>query len=257
MSEGSSGMRFDGKVLLCTGGGSGIGAEVSRRFTRDGGRVAVVDINAAGAGEVAGELEGAISIGADISDEDAVIAAAQRTVDELGPITSVYNGAGNLSTGTIDEVTVAQFKAMIDVHMIGTMLVCREALKSMRTVDGGAIVNTASVVALIARHTLAPYGAVKGGVLAFSRQLALEVAPKIRVNSVSPGRTVTGMTRPLYTELGGGDLQKGMLEAGKEVPLGRVANPSELAAAICFLLSDDASYISGTDLVVDAGMTAV
>jgi len=68
---------------------------------------------------------------------------------------------------------------------------------------------------------------------------------------------VTGMTRPLYAELGGGDLQKGMAEAGKEVPLGRVADPSELAAAICFLLSDDASYISGTDLVVDAGMTAV
>ena len=257
MSEGSSAMRFEGRVLLCTGGGSGIGEEVSRRFTRDGGRVAVLDINGEGAAQVASGLEGAIGIEADIADEQAVIAAVQRTVDELGPITSVYNGAGNLATGTIDEVTVAQFKSMIDVHMIGTMVVCREALKSMRTVEGGSIVNTASVVALIARHTLAPYGAVKGGVLAFSRQLALEVAPKIRVNSVSPGRTVTGMTRPLYTELGGGDLEKGMLEAGKEVPLGRVAAPSELAAAICFLLSDDASYISGTDLVVDAGMTAV
>jgi NAD(P)-dependent dehydrogenase (short-subunit alcohol dehydrogenase family) len=249
--------RFDGKVLFCTGGGSGIGAEVSRRFSREGGRVAVVDINGETAEAVAGELDAAISIATDISDEASVVASVQRAVDELGPITSVYNGAGNLSTGTIDEVTVEQYRSMINVHMIGTMVVCREALKSMRTIEGGSIVNTASVVALIARHTLAPYGAVKGGVLAFSRQLALEVAPKIRVNSVSPGRTVTGMTRPLYTELGGGDLQKGMLEAGKEVMLGRVADPSELAAAICFLLSDDASYISGTDLVVDAGMTAV
>lgn len=249
-------MRFEGKVLLCTGGGSGIGAEVSRRFTRDGGRVAVIDINADNAATVAAELDGAISVSVDISDERAVIDAVQQTVDELGPITSVYNGAGNLSTGTIDEVTVDQFKSMIGVHMIGTMVVCREALKSMRTVEGGAIVNTASVVALVARATLAPYGAVKGGVLAFSRHLALEVAPTIRVNSVSPGRTVTGMTRSIYTELGGGDLQKGMIEAGKEVMLGRVADPSELAAAICFLLSDDASYITGTDLVVDAGMTA-
>ncbi len=250
-------MRFEGKVLFCTGGGSGMGAEVSRRFASEGGKVAVVDINAEAAEEVAAGIDGAIGLGVDISDEDAVIAAVERTVSELGAISSVYNGAGNLSTGTIDEVTVEQFKSMLGVHVIGTFLVCREALKTMRTVEGGSIVNTASVVALIARHTLAPYGAAKGGVLAFSRQLALEVAPKIRVNSVSPGRTVTGMTTPIYTAMGDGDLEKGMIEAGKEVPLGRVAHPSELAAAICFLLSDDASYISGTDLVVDAGMTAI
>jgi len=234
-----------------------MGADVSRRFAAEGGRVAVVDINADNAPGVAAELDGAISIGADISDEAAVVAAVERTANEVGPISGVYNGAGNLSTGTIDEVTVDQFRSMIRVHMIGTMVVCREALKSMRCVKSGAIVNTASVVALVARHNLAPSGAVKGGVLAFTRQLALEVAPEIRVNSVSPGRTVSGMTRSYYTELGNGDLEKGKLEAGKEVMLGRVAEPSELAAAICFLVSDDASYISGTDLVVDARMTAV
>src|ERR1700743_2313961 len=113
-------MRFDGKVLFCTGAGSGMGAEVSKRFAAEGGKVAVVDINAAGAEEVAAGIDGAISLGVDIADEDAVIAAVQRTVDEFGPTTSVYNGAGNLSTGTIDEVTVEQFKSMLNVHVIGT-----------------------------------------------------------------------------------------------------------------------------------------
>lgn len=250
-------MTFEGKTLLCTGGGSGIGAEVCRRFGAEGGRVAVVDIDRGKADAVAAEIPGAIAIGCDISDEPAVVAAAERVVAELGPITSVYNGAGNLATGTIDEVSVSDFRSMLDVHVIGTFLVCREALKTMRTVEGGSIVNTASVVALIARESLAPYGAAKGGVLAFSRQLALEVAPRIRVNSVSPGRTLTGMTTPLYEALGDGDLERGMQLAGAEVMLGRVARPGELAAAICFLLSDDASYVSGTDFVVDAGMTAV
>jgi NAD(P)-dependent dehydrogenase (short-subunit alcohol dehydrogenase family) len=249
-------MRFDERVLLCTGGGSGIGEQVARRYAADGGRVVVIDRDEAAAERVADSLGGCIAIGADISDEEAVVTAVQRTVEHFGRIDSVYNGAGNLATGTIDKVSVADVKAMLDVHLVGTYLVCREALPELKR-NKGAIVNTASVVALIARHTLAPYGGAKGAVLAFSRQLALEVAPEVRVNSVSPGRTVTGMTSPLYIELGGGDLERGMELAGTEVPLGRVARPQELAAAICFLLSDDASYVTGTDLVVDGGMTAI
>jgi NAD(P)-dependent dehydrogenase (short-subunit alcohol dehydrogenase family) len=250
-------MNFEGKVLFCTGGGSGMGAEVCRRFTADGGRAAVLDINAEGAESVAAELDGAIGLGVDISDEQAVIDAVARTRAELGRIDCVYNGAGNLSTGTIDGFSVENFNRMLAVHVIGTFLVCREALPALREAGGGSIVNTASVVALIARDTLAPYGAAKGAVLAFSRQLSLELAPDIRVNSVSPGRTLTGMTQPIYTAMGEGDLEKGMKLAGTEVPMGRVAHPSELASAICFLLSEDASYITGTDLVVDAGMTAI
>jgi NAD(P)-dependent dehydrogenase (short-subunit alcohol dehydrogenase family) len=250
-------MRFEGKVLFCTGGGSGMGEQVCRRFTADGGRVAVLDINEAGAKAVAADLPGALGLGVDISDEAAVKDSVAAARDEFGRIDCVYNGAGNLHTGKIDGFSVAHFNEMLAVHVIGTFLVCRETLPSLREAGGGSIVNTASVVALIAREDLAPYGAAKGAVFAFSRQLALEVAPKIRVNSVSPGRTVTGMTRPIYTAMGNGDLEAGKVLAGTEVMLGRVAEPSELAAAITFLLSDDASYITGTDVVVDAGMTAV
>jgi NAD(P)-dependent dehydrogenase (short-subunit alcohol dehydrogenase family) len=249
-------MRFDGKVLFCTGGGSGIGEQVCRRFAEDGGKVAVVDIDAANAEAVAADIDGAIGIGADISGEQAVADAVARTREELGPISSVYNGAGNLSTGTIEEVTVEQLKSMLDVHAVGTFIVCREALPSLRECEGAAIVNTASVVALQARKPLSAYGAAKGAVLAFSRQLALELSPDIRVNSVSPGRTVTGMTKWIYEGLADGDLEKGMKIAGEEVMINRVAWPQELAAAICFLLSQDANYVTGTDFVVDGGMTA-
>jgi len=96
----------------------------------------------------------------------------------------------------------------------------------------------------------------KGAVHSYTRQLAIELAPEVRVNSVAPGRTVTGMTEHIYRELGGGDLEAGMKKAGEEVMLGRVAMPDELAASICFLLSDDASYVTAHCLVVDGGFTA-
>ena len=112
------------------------------------------------------------------------------------------------------------------------------------------------MIALVARATLGPYSAAKGAVHSYTRQLAIELAPEVRVNSVAPGRTVTGMTEHIYRELGGGDFELGMKKAGEEVMLGRVAMPDELAASICFLLSDDASYVTAHCLVVDGGFTA-
>lgn len=249
-------MRFKDQVLLCTGAASGMGEQVARRYASEGGRVAVVDIDGERAEAVAASLPDALGLKVDIADERAVVDAVARVRTEYGRIDAVYNGAGNLAVGTIDEVSVAAFRSMLDVHVIGTFLICREALPALRTSPHGAIVNTSSVVALRARDNLAPYGAAKGAVLAFTRQLALEVAPAVRVNSVSPGRTLTGMTRSIYLELGEGDLEKGLELGGQVVMNKRVAQPSELAAAICFLLSDDASYITGADLVVDGGWTS-
>ena len=145
---------------------------------------------------------------------------------------------------------------MLEVHALGTFLVCREAIPALRASGHGSIVNTSSVIALVARATLGPYSAAKGAVHSYTRQLAIELAPEVRVNSVAPGRTVTGMTEWIYRELGDGDLEVGMKKAGEEVMLGRVAMPEELAASICFLLSDDASYVTAHCLVVDGGFTA-
>jgi NAD(P)-dependent dehydrogenase (short-subunit alcohol dehydrogenase family) len=248
--------RFAGKVLFCTGGGSGIGAAVCRRFAADGGRVAVLDIDEAGTTAVAGELDGALALPVDISDEAAVKDAVQRTLAEFGRIDCVYNGAGNLSVGETVGFAASDFMRMLEVHALGTFLSCRETIPALREAGNGAIVNTSSVIALVARDKLGPYSAAKGAVHSYTRQLALELAPEIRVNSVAPGRTVTGMTEGFYRQLGDGDLEAGMKQAGTEVMLQRVAMPDELAAAICFLLSDDASYVTAHCLVVDGGFTA-
>jgi NAD(P)-dependent dehydrogenase (short-subunit alcohol dehydrogenase family) len=249
-------MRFEGRTLFCTGGGSGIGAAVCRRYALEGGNVAVVDINGDAAAEVAAPIDGAISFGIDISDEQAVSGAVAATAERFGGISAVYNGAGNLTVGTTEGYDAKDFMRMLEVHALGTFLVCSEALAPLRASGHGSIVNTSSVIALVARATLGPYSAAKGAVHSYTRQLAIELAPEVRVNSVAPGRTVTGMTEHIYRELGGGDLELGMKKAGEEVMLGRVAMPDELAASICFLLSDDASYVTAHCLVVDSGFTA-
>jgi NAD(P)-dependent dehydrogenase (short-subunit alcohol dehydrogenase family) len=170
-------MRFGGRTLFCTGGGSGIGAAVCRRFASEGGNVAVADIDGTAAERVAASIDGAVAFGIDISDEAAVVAAVRSTVDVFGGLACVYNGAGNLTVGPTEGYAARDFMRMLEVHALGTFLVCREAIPALRASGHGAIVNTSSVIALVARATLGPYSAAKGAVHAYTRQLALELAP--------------------------------------------------------------------------------
>lgn len=247
---------FEGRTLLVTGGGSGMGAATARTFAERGGRVAVLDLRAEAAGKVAGDIPDALAVTADVSDEESV-AAAVRTVDAgLGRIDCVVNAAGHHLSGPIDSWSYAEWTRMMAVHAGGAFLVCREVLPIMRRGGGGAIVNIASIAALVAQPTNAPYGAAKGAVLAFSRQLALEVAPEIRVNAVSPGRTRTPMTEDLILARGDGNLERGLEVTRAMTPLHHICEPWEMAEAICFLLSDRAGFITGTSITVDGGETA-
>jgi len=249
--------RFEGRVLFATGGGSGIAAATARRFTAEGGRVAVVDLDGGRAKEVAAELPGAIGLGCDVADETSVADAIGSAREQLGSIDCVLNAAGHAEFGPIVVWSVDRWNRMLTVLAGGTFLVTKHALPIMRGQGRGAIVNIASTAALTANLNNAPYGAAKGAIVAFSRQVAREAAPEIRVNVVIPGRTRTAMTAPLITERGGGNYEQGEQAFAAGTILRRLGEPEELAAPICFLLSDDASFITGTSLVVDGGETAL
>jgi NAD(P)-dependent dehydrogenase (short-subunit alcohol dehydrogenase family) len=247
-------MRFSDRVLLCTGAGSGIAAAVARRYTQDGGRVAVLDINADAAKETANGLDDAIAIATDVSDEVAVESAVQQVLDRYGRIDAVYNGAAILLAAEAFTSPAADFQRHLSVNAVGTFLVCTKAAAAL-TEAGGAIVNTSSVVVDVARKERGLYAASKGAIPPLTRHLALELAPRVRVNAVSPGPTLTGMTHDHYRSAGA-SMEEGLRAVGAKVMLQRVAAPDDIAAAICFLLSDDANYVTGTVLTVDGGMTA-
>jgi 3-oxoacyl-[acyl-carrier protein] reductase len=251
-------MRFKGKALFATGAGSGIAAATARRFSADGGRVAVVDLDEDRAAGVAAELSGSIALGCDVSDEHAVEQALAQASDQLGRIDCVLNAAGHAAFASLEQFELADWNRMLAVHLTGTFVVCKAALPHLRAVGGGSIVNVSSSVALIGRSNLGAYSAAKGAVLAFSRQLAVDVAAdNVRVNAIAPGAVRTGLTEPRWVERGGGDYSKGAAAAVSDTIQKRVAEPSELAAPICFLFSDDASFMTGSLLVADGGQTAI
>jgi NAD(P)-dependent dehydrogenase (short-subunit alcohol dehydrogenase family) len=252
-------MRFKDRVLFVTGGGSGIGAATARRFASEGGRVAVVDLSRENAAKVAKTLpEGqSIAIGIDVSDEAAVKSAIAETHQKFGRIDCVFNGAGHVVFGPIETFELAEWNRIFAVHAGGTFLVCKHVLPIMRAQGRGAIVNCGSTAALSSGKNNGPYAGAKGAIITFSQQLALDAGPEIRVNVLIPGRTLTGMTEKAYTERYGTNVEEAMKAAGQVNIQKRVARPEELAAPICFLLSDDASFITATRLVVDGGQTAI
>ncbi|AEI81449.1 2,5-dichloro-2,5-cyclohexadiene-1,4-diol dehydrogenase LinX (plasmid) [Cupriavidus necator N-1] len=246
--------RLQDKVALISGAGTGIGAATAARFAAEGAKVMLCGRREAPLRAVAEEIRShggdAAWIRADVTNEADVERVVIQTVAQFGGLHVMVNNAVNYTWGTLDEVSTESWRqclsGSLDVAFFGT----RAALRVMKAAGGGAIVNLGSVVGLLGSPGLSAYGAAKAGVLNFSRAVALEgAAHNVRVNVVIPGVVWSEGTREaLVSE----EIARGTARA---VPLGRLGEPHEVAGAILFLASDEASYITGQSLVVDGGKT--
>ena len=245
-------MRFSGKNALITGASRGIGAEIAKILAGYGIKVWInYRSNATLADNLKVEIENnggsAAVIGFDVSDEKAFVDAIKTIIDADGELSYLVNNAGITNDKLAMRMSVDDFKKVIDANLTSTFIGCREALKVMSKKRFGAVVNVASVVAESGNIGQANYVASKGGIIAMTKTFALEGAARnIRFNSVTPGFIDTDMTRNLPEKVKDEILNK--------IPLKRLANPQEVASAVAFLLSDEASYITGETLKVNGGM---
>ncbi|MSP03412.1 MAG: SDR family oxidoreductase [Acetobacteraceae bacterium] len=243
--------RLAGRKILITGGASGIGRATARLCAGEGAAVAVLDRSAEAAQEVAGGIGGHAFV-ADVADHGSVDAAVEAAATAMGGLDGVVNAAGIFSSEGLTETSAELFNRILTVNLTGTFLVIRAAERFLRAADSASVVNIGSGVGLIPTGPgSTAYVASKGGVIALTRVLAMELAPKIRVNVVCPGMVDTAMTESFLRDNQGGIRS----ELAARYALGRAAEPEELARAILFLLSEEASFITGIALPVDGGRT--
>ena len=246
--------RLAGKVAVITGGASGIGLATARRFAAEGATVVIADFNQETGSAAAAEVEGMFVL-VDVTDE-AQVDALYATVNETyGSVDIAFNNAG-ISPPDDDSIETTELPAwqhVQDVNLKSVYLCCRAALRYMVAQQSGSIINTASFVAVLGSATSQiSYTASKGGVLAMSRELGVQFARQgIRVNALCPGPANT----PLLQELFAKDAERAQRRL-VHIPKGRFAEPEELAAAVAFLASDDASFITGSTFLVDGGISA-
>lgn len=249
-------MSFFGSTAIVTGGASGIGLAISERLAGDGAKVAIFDVDAEQADRAVRSITAdgaeAIACTVDISDRAAVDDAVERVRRELGPVLVLVNGAGKDSFDRFLDVSTDLWERIIAVNLTGTFHVTQSVLPDMIAAKWGRIVNISSSSAQTGAVMMAPYSASKGGVIALTKTLALELGPLgITVNTIPPGAIDTPMSRRAAAEgrFGGGTLE----DVGRHLPVKRIGIPEDIAAACAYLVSDEASYVTGQIIGVNGG----
>ncbi|UVS77391.1 3-oxoacyl-ACP reductase [Actinokineospora sp. UTMC 2448] len=245
--------RLDGRVAVVTGGASGIGLASVRRLAAEGARVVVGDVDVDGGGAAAAEVDG-LFVRTDVTEEAEVVALFQTAVDRFGGLDVAFNNAGISppDDDSILETGPDAWHRVQQVNLTSVYLCCKHAIGHMRARGRGSVINTASFVAVMGAATSQiSYTASKGGVLAMSRELGVQFAREgIRVNALCPGPVNT----PLLQELFAKDPERAARRL-VHIPLGRFAEPEEIAAAVAFLASDDSSFITASSFMVDGGIS--
>ena len=244
-------MRLKNKVALVTGGASGIGEATVRRFLEEGARVVVADIRQKAIDALLADLKSDDAIGyqIDMLDPDQIRTMIETILAKMGRLDILVNNAGIGSFGRVTDIDLAHWREVMAIDVDAVFLACKYAMPHLQGTKGN-IVNVASVAGMLGDHSFAAYSAAKSAVINLTRSMAVDSAPDVRINAVSPGLTATPLAVGLTEN------SEIMAAYDSCLMLGRAAQSSEIASGIAFLASDDASYVTGHNLVIDGGMTA-
>ena len=252
-------MKLAGKVALLTGAGSGIGRATAVRFAQEGARVVVVDWNPTSGRATARLIEdgggAAIFVEADVSQAADAQRMVETAVASFGRLDILFNNAAVQVFGTLPDTPETDWHKVMDVNLKGVYLGCKYAIPQMIAQGGGVIVNTSSILGLVGDPVLPAYGATKGGILAMTRAMAqAHGRQNIRVNSICPGDVATPLVLEYFEQQPDPAAERRRVEA--EYALGRIAQPEEVANVALFLASDESSFVTGTYIIVDGGLTS-
>jgi len=246
-------MRFTDKVYLVTGGGRGIGRAIVRRLVEEGARACIVDPDRHGGTDAAREYGAAVLyVRGSVASERDVRRAVAACVKWGGRLDGVVNNAGltSVKVGRLDDISLATWKKFIDTNLTGVFLVTRAAVEHLRRTKG-AVVNLSSTRAMMSEPETEPYAATKGGILALTHAMAISLGPDVRVNCISPGWIATDSYGP-RDERKPPKLSK---KDHAQHPVGRVGRPEDIASLCAWLLSDEAGFVTGQNVISDGGLT--
>lgn len=253
--------RVAGKTALITGAAQGLGEAIARMLAREGARVALTDLNLAGAERVAAAINAehpgaAAAYSHDVASEAGWVEVLDRAAADLGGLSVLVNNAGVGALGSVEDTSLEEWRRVMAINADSVFLGCKHALPHMRERQPGSIVNLSSIAGLLAGHNYAAYNASKAAVWLLTKSVALHCARHgwdIRCNSIHPSFIRTPILDPLVARFGAAE---GLAKLARQIPLGRLGEPDDVAYAVLYLASDESRFVTGAELKIDGGLSA-